>query len=92
LRQCEDFLVLVLAFAILVLISALGEDSLEKPYITIPYYVLWGFVLRLNYLLRTAAVRSGASMIFSRRPRFPGIDPRKSSDFSGVKTLRGIGH
>jgi hypothetical protein len=30
---------------------------MEKPYYTIPYYALWGFVLRLAYQLRAEASR-----------------------------------
>jgi hypothetical protein len=57
-RAGEEFLLLVLAFSLLVLISAFGEDTMEKPYVTIPYYALWGLVLRLGYLLRSTNAHS----------------------------------
>jgi hypothetical protein len=46
---------LVLSFAILTLIGCVGEDNMEKPYYAIPYYTLWGFVLRMAYRLRVEA-------------------------------------
>lgn len=46
------FALLIIAFAILTLVSCTGEDSLEKPYYTIPYYAFWGFLLRVAYRFR----------------------------------------
>jgi hypothetical protein len=58
-RECRrlslkeaDFLLLVMAFAVLTLASCLGEDSMEKPYNAIPYYAFWGYALRIAYELR----------------------------------------
>jgi hypothetical protein len=51
--EAANFILLVLAFAVLTLASCFGEDTMEKPYNTIPYYALWGFVLRIAYQLRT---------------------------------------
>jgi hypothetical protein len=55
--DAANLILLVLAFAVLVLSSCFGEDTMEKPYYTIPYYALWGFVLRLAYQLRAEASR-----------------------------------
>jgi hypothetical protein len=49
---------LVLAFAVLTLIGCVGEDNMEKPYYAIPYYALWGFVLRISYRLRAETQES----------------------------------
>jgi hypothetical protein len=49
----EDFLLMVIAFAVLLLIAAFGEDSMEKPYDAIPYYALFGFALRIAFAFRT---------------------------------------
>ena len=82
-RQCrrlawwpaEEFLLLVLAFALLVLIDAIGEDAFEKPYEAIPYYALWGFVLRLGYILRSAARPAPVASFTPAYPRQVGGRP-----------------
>jgi hypothetical protein len=56
-NDAANFILLVLAFAVLVLSSCFGEDTMEKPYYAIPYYALWGFVLRIAYQLRAEASR-----------------------------------
>lgn len=56
-RKEADFLLLVMAFAILMLASCLGEDSMEKPYNAIPYYAFWGFALRVAFELRRDPAR-----------------------------------
>jgi hypothetical protein len=43
---------LVIAFAILTLVGCVGEDNMEKPFFAIPFYTLWGFILRIAYQLR----------------------------------------
>jgi hypothetical protein len=50
--DAANFILLVLIFAVLTLAGCFGEDIMEKPYNAIPYYVLWGFVLRIAYQLR----------------------------------------
>jgi hypothetical protein len=55
--EAANFILLCLAFAVLTLASCLGEDTMEKPYNAIPYYALWGFVLRIAYGLRAEASR-----------------------------------
>jgi hypothetical protein len=64
-REAAKLIFITLAFAVLCLASCLGEDTMEKPYYTIPYYALWGFALRVAYQLRTAA--SPAYSMYSTR-------------------------
>jgi O-Antigen ligase len=54
-REAANLIFIILAFAVLTLASCLGEDTMEKPYNAIPYYALWGFLLRIAYQLRTEA-------------------------------------
>jgi hypothetical protein len=69
-----DLILLVIAFAILVLASCFGEDTMEKPYNAIPYYALWGFSLRIAYQLRAEAARARSAI--GRRPAgFPQASP-----------------
>lgn len=51
-HQSETLLLMILAFAALVLIDAVGEDALEKSYEAIPYYCLWGVALRIAYAMQ----------------------------------------
>jgi hypothetical protein len=50
----QDRLLILLSFVILVLIGSLGEDNMEKPYFAIPYYFVWGVILRIAFVLRSA--------------------------------------
>lgn len=56
-----QLVLLIMAFAALTLVSCLGEDTLEKPYNAIPYYALWGVLLRIAYRIRTSQARVPAS-------------------------------
>lgn len=47
-RAIETFLVFVLAFFVCSWLYAIGEGSVELPYIAVPYYFLWGVVIRLS--------------------------------------------
>jgi hypothetical protein len=51
-QQGADLIFVLMAFAVLTLVSCLGEDAMEKPYNAIPYYAFWGFVLRIGYEAR----------------------------------------
>jgi hypothetical protein len=55
--DAANLILLVLAFAVLLLSSCFGEDTMEKPYYTIPYYAFWGVALRIAYQLRVEAAR-----------------------------------
>lgn len=48
--RLEAHLLLIMIFFIALWVLALGEDGFEKPYNTIPYYVLWGVVLRILHM------------------------------------------
>ncbi|WP_158046796.1 O-antigen ligase family protein [Skermanella pratensis] len=56
-------LILCMAFFLMVWILALGEDGLEKPFIIIPYYFLWGIVLRFAYSLEIAGLLSATPAV-----------------------------
>ena len=49
-----DRLFMLLAYFVVVLGMAYGEDAFEKPYFAIPYYFFWGVILRLRLDLRAA--------------------------------------
>jgi hypothetical protein len=51
-QEWEKRLFTLMIFFILVWVYAIGEDALEKPYVTIPYYFFWGIVLRINWHLK----------------------------------------
>ena len=57
-------LMLMLAYAVLVLAEAIGEDALEKPFFIVPYYCFWGVILRLAASL--TAVRKPALSAMAR--------------------------
>jgi hypothetical protein len=59
-RQGADLIFLLMAFAVLALVSCLGEDAMEKPYNAIPYYAFWGFILRIGYEVRARASRDAS--------------------------------
>jgi hypothetical protein len=55
LQKSADFVLLVIAFAVITLASCFGEDTMEKPYNAIPYYAFWGIALRIAYRVRSEA-------------------------------------
>ena len=61
LHDQAQLILLIMAFAALTLASCLGEDTLEKPYNAIPYYALWGVLLRIAYRIRVAEAGAPAS-------------------------------
>ncbi|HEX4029761.1 MAG TPA: hypothetical protein VHX20_05315 [Terracidiphilus sp.] len=48
-------LLLILVFAMITLIEAMGEAAMEAPYYAIPYYFLFGVMLRYSRHLKLAA-------------------------------------
>jgi O-antigen ligase len=50
-REGENWMLVIMAFFIALWVFALGEDGFEKPYNIIPFYFLWGVVLRFGMLL-----------------------------------------
>jgi hypothetical protein len=63
--EAANFVLLCLAFVALTIGSCFGEDTFEKPYNSIPYYALWGFVLRIAYQLRAERLRD--PVVYSSR-------------------------
>jgi hypothetical protein len=67
-RQCNTsgqavparLVLLIVAFAVLTLASCFGEDTMEKPYNAIPYYVLWGAALRIAHNSRQPSTVAAA--------------------------------
>jgi hypothetical protein len=55
--EAADLMLLIIAFAVLILAGCFGEDTMEKPYNAIPYYAFWGVALRIAYQLRADAAR-----------------------------------
>lgn len=53
--QDQQNLLLLLIYWILILVFAMGEDALEKPFLAIPYYLFFGVMLRYGKFLREAA-------------------------------------
>jgi hypothetical protein len=64
-----EFLLLCIAFSLLLLANAMGEDAMEKPYLAIPYYALWGVCLRISFML--------ASSPLAKHPVYPRYPSRR---------------
>lgn len=62
-REWENRLLMLLSFLLLVMVGAIGEDNMEKPYFAIPYYFFWGIVVKISFLQ--------AAMPVARRPFGP---------------------
>jgi hypothetical protein len=52
-REWENRLLILLSFLLLVMIGAIGEDNMEKPYFAIPYYFFWGVIVKISFLQAT---------------------------------------
>lgn len=72
-REWENRLLVLLSFLVLVMVGALGEDNMEKPFFAIPYYFIWGFLLR-------NATSLGGALGWRRRAAF------RSSGGIGIPT------
>jgi hypothetical protein len=53
-REWINRLLIMLGYVALTLASIIGEDVLEKPFNIVPYYCLWGVILRLGVNIRAA--------------------------------------
>ncbi len=60
-RLWEDRLLVFFGYFVITLVMAMTEDAFEKPYLTIPYYAFWGFVLRFRYETRRMVQESKRS-------------------------------
>lgn len=49
-REWENRFLILLSFLVLVMVGAIGEDNMEKPYFAISYYFFWGIVLKMSFL------------------------------------------
>ncbi|BDV36036.1 hypothetical protein [Methylocystis iwaonis] len=76
-RLWQDRIFVMLAFVVLVLMGSLGEDNLEKPYFAIPYYFLWGVILRGAFTLGSFRKNCGSNCITS--PANVGVSPSGGS-------------
>lgn len=85
-RLWQDRILIILAFILLVLMGSLGEDNLEKPYFAIPYYFLWGVILRVAFTL--GALREGGAAASGHGPVF--LDAR-FSEAIGSQSERSLG-
>jgi hypothetical protein len=61
--QVQTNLLLLFIFELLILLDAMGEDSLEKPFYIIPYYLFFGVVLGYGRYLREMAAGSQAERV-----------------------------
>jgi hypothetical protein len=54
--EWENRLLILLSFLVLVMVGAIGEDNMEKPFFAIPYYFFWGVVVKISFLQASAPV------------------------------------
>jgi hypothetical protein len=54
-REWQNCVLVLLTFVVLVLVGAMGEDNMEKPYFAIPYYLFWGVLVGLSSWERSQA-------------------------------------
>jgi hypothetical protein len=57
-------------------VLAIGEDGFEKPYNVIPFYLLWGIVLRFAYLLERGEIGPEAEDDVYQEPAPVGSSPQ----------------
>lgn len=72
-RQWQDMILWLIAFHILLLAGAGGEDVMEKPFHAVPYYFLWGVLLNLSYRLLPISAPDSAP---------PDLEGRSSEDYA----------
>jgi hypothetical protein len=64
-REWQNCVLVLLMFLVLVLVGAIGEDNMEKPYFAIPYYFFWGVLVKLSILERSQAVLPVGTTVLS---------------------------
>jgi O-antigen ligase len=62
-REGQNRLMVLMVFFICVWVLGIGEDAFEKPYNIIPFYFIWGIVLRFSLLLDRGLVGPEAERI-----------------------------
>lgn len=55
----QYILLTIMVFFILIWVDSIGEDTFEKPFNAIPYYFLWGVVLRMARHLKDGTIVQG---------------------------------
>jgi len=71
-REWQNCVLVLLTFLVLVLVGAIGEDNMEKPYFAIPYYLFWGVLVGLSSWERSqAALPIGTPVFLGRGPLVP---------------------
>jgi hypothetical protein len=71
-REWQNCILVLLTFLVLVLVGAIGEDNMEKPYFAIPYYLFWGVLVGLSFWERSqAALPIGTPVFLGRGPLMP---------------------
>lgn len=60
-RTGENRLLLLMVFFICIVVLALGEDGFEKPFNLIPFYIFWGIILRMSYMLKRGEIGPDAA-------------------------------
>ncbi|MFA7429332.1 MAG: O-antigen ligase family protein [Rhodospirillaceae bacterium] len=61
-QEWDDRLMWLMCFFILLWVAALPEDGFEKPFFAIPYYLMWGVVLRTLLHFKDWATTSHVSL------------------------------
>jgi len=54
----EVFLIVALGYFVMIWVLAIGEDSFEKPYNAVPYYFLFGIVIRISWYAKLNRINS----------------------------------
>lgn len=55
-RQGQNQLLILMVHFVLIWVYSIGEDAMEKPFFTIPYYFFWGIALRYVLHLRNGKI------------------------------------
>jgi hypothetical protein len=70
-REGESWMLLFMCYFIVLWVFSLGEDGFEKPYNIIPFYFLWGVVLRFGRLLDQGRIGPAALGAVEPEPYHP---------------------
>ena len=62
-REGQNRLMVLMVFFICVWVLGIGEDAFEKPYNIIPFYFIWGIVLRFSLLLERGLIGPEAERV-----------------------------
>jgi O-Antigen ligase len=62
-REGQNRLMALMVLFICIWVLGIGEDSFEKPYNIIPFYFIWGIVLRFSLLLERGVIGPEAQRV-----------------------------